>query len=172
MSVNNVASLPLGTGRKPKMDSELEHKRRAKKAPALGVVPVPPPPKGLSDLESQAWRDLKAMVDPLNVFTEVDLIAFEQAAQSLYVTRAALAAVRADGVAEAALGSRGQPVTKANPSLATWSQAAKLLWFGLSRFGLAPADRARINGVWGGPDDAPADGFAAKRAAALAKFAE
>lgn len=141
--MNNVTKLGSGRARKP---SAL----RARQTPATRNEPkperaqVPAPPTGLNEDERSAWLDLKALVDPLGVFTAADLVAFEAMVTALSTARQAQAVLRREGITFEGIGSREQVVVKARPEVAILLNAQKALMLWMSRFGLSPSDRSRV----------------------------
>ena len=133
------------------------------------VIPIPDPPADAPALFKTTWRETAAVLDPLKIVTEADLAAFTLLVQALTVC--------ADAFARIYKGARpglnalvyekpfkdGVQRT-ATPEVGILIQAQKLAAFHLSRFGMSPADRARV--------DAPtADGSpAANGADPLAEF--
>lgn len=140
--MNNGVTTFVGRG-KPRKPAALRAKsKKAERDAALAEAkPVPPPPAGLTEHERAAWTDLKAIVDPLGVFTPADRVAFEQLVLNLAMILEARDALRENGLTVE--GDRGP---KQRPEVQVILTAQKNLWYGLSRFGLSPSDRSRVDG--------------------------
>jgi len=129
------------------------------------------PPKHLSARAKDAWRELAEIADRMGVLTEGDPVALEGMAGALADLRAARAAL--DGpleiksreghmvtLAEAGelfywTGGKGLPVRRARPELAVIADADRRLLSWCQRFGMSPADRARVSGTEKKDEDDP-----------------
>ena len=129
------------------------------KEPKLDPREIPPAPEGLDEVETGAWEELRAIVNPLRVTTSTDLVAFKLLVEALATARRAAAALRKDGITVQETGGRGQTYLRPRPEVNAMVSAQKLVWYGLSRFGATPADRGRVDAMApAGP--APEDEFA------------
>jgi phage terminase small subunit len=130
----------MGRG-KPRKPAALRAKaKKAEREAALAAArPIPPPPKGLTEHERVAWAELKAILEPLGVFTPADSVAFEQLVINLAMIKQAWASLREGDVTED--GPRGP---RQRPEVQVIHSAQKMLFFGLGRFGLTPSDRSRV----------------------------
>jgi hypothetical protein len=99
--------------------------RSSRREPTPAASRVPAPPRGSSAAFRRNWRDLSAQVDSLGVFAESDLSAFR-----LLVTALTL-------VDE-------MPTNAPASAVSRILQSAMGL---LSRFGLTPADRGRVENL-------------------------
>jgi P27 family predicted phage terminase small subunit len=141
---------PLQSGGRRRKPAALGGKAttKAEREAALAAAEsVPPPPEGLSDWELQAWERAKAVIDPLRVYTSADAIAFQQLVTCLAMILEAEAALREHGLTVSS--SQG---IKQRPEVQVILSAQKNLWLGLSRFGLSPSDRSRVEAV---PEETP-----------------
>jgi P27 family predicted phage terminase small subunit len=113
-------------------------------------------PPHLSDGAKVQWRHFVKLLDAMGVLTEADgpaLAALSETADDLVAARRALAAY----------GGSLTYVTEAGmirvyPEVRLVNDATKRLQSWLARFGMTPADRARVS-VVGGKDEDPAARF-------------
>jgi P27 family predicted phage terminase small subunit len=122
---------------------------------------IPPIPHHLSPANKAAWRELAVIADGMGVLTEADPVALEAMAGALTDLRAARAALDApleikskDGTMIAMAkageryywtGARGVPVRKVRPEVADIADADRRFLAWCQRFGMSPADRARVS---------------------------
>lgn len=155
----------IGRGRPPRptslkrADGTLVKRRENPDEPRLAGAEIPPAPRGLDAVTRVAWDELRNVINTMRTVTAADLIGFELVVDALSVARRAAAELRDEGITVEALGSRGQLTAKPHPATATLLSAQKLVWYGLSRFGLSPADRARVWTVTPSGGGRPEDEF-------------
>jgi hypothetical protein len=125
---------------------------------ARKIIRAPEPPAGAPALFKQVWRDTAAVVDPLRIMTEADVPAFKLMVEALSICADAYDRIYKGAkpglnalVYEKPL-REGVQRTK-TPEVDILIQFQKLAAFHLSRWGLTPADRARVDGA--APDDMP-----------------
>lgn len=145
-----VISITRGRPKTPESIKKLtgtSRKDRANpRAPAPAPIKMPAPPKGLNRYELEAWKQLAKLIDPLRVAAPADLVAFRQmviTVATIEQARDELAAAGGDLTYEVTTEA-GVSIRK-RPELEIILQFKKQLSIDLSRFGLTPADRARVS---------------------------
>ncbi len=145
--------MPLGRPRKSEALKELEGTARAdRKSPLRPRVPIkiPKPPGDLNIWQRLAWVDLAKRVDPLQVVTDADLVAFRHTAIVLGILEQARKALDDCGsLTYEVSNTTGGSKFIARPEVDVIAKYERLLEGRLSRFGLIPA-------AGGKPADAPA----------------
>ncbi|HXC56663.1 MAG TPA: P27 family phage terminase small subunit [Rhizomicrobium sp.] len=105
----------------------------------------PPPPSRLTNAERVAWRQIAREADRLGVLTACDVVALEAAAGALADLREARRTLAERGGSFTyAIPTRRGAVWRRQPEAAVIADADRRLMGWLSRFGLTPADRARV----------------------------
>jgi P27 family predicted phage terminase small subunit len=157
-------SLTAGRPRKPAalhvLQGTARKGRQNPRAPAAAPLEkLPPPPKGLSEREADAWRELARVVGPMRTTTAADMVAFRQMAITLAVIEEAREALNTHGQTYSVETESGTVVRK-RPEVEILASFKKQLSVELSRFGLTPADKERVSAL--GEDSAgdPLDEFA------------
>src|SRR5215213_7942443 len=154
----------MGNPRKPTALKELQGTFRKDRANPSEPRPhrvIPQPPSHLSASVKAAWRELADIADGLGVLTEGDPAALEAMAGAFADLRAARASLDApleiksrDGntlaMAKAGeryywTGGRGMPVRRVRPEIADIADADRRFLAWCQRFGMSPADRARVS---------------------------
>lgn len=103
--------------------------------PKAAAVDIPPPPSGLTRDERESWLELKAVVDPMRVATAADVVAFREMVGTLGILRALRRSLAKGKIAEDGL---------VRPEVSAIAVYTKLMHAHLARWGLTPADRARV----------------------------
>ena len=153
----------LGRGRPP-VPTALKRRRGAAgpdaAEPRVAAGKVPPAPRNLGREERLAWVELRQLVNPLRVATQADLPAFTLLVEAMGVALRAAEVIRREGLTMIETGLKGQRYVRTRPEVGVLANFQKIVWYGLGRFGLTPADRARVVSLTGIPVNDPADEFA------------
>lgn len=144
-----VVSLTAGRPKKPssvKRAAGTEKKCRAnpREPSAAPLKALPKPPRDLSERERAAWVELVAVLEPMRVTTAADLVAFRQMAITLALIEEARETIADHGQTFTVTTQSGDVIRK-RPEVEILLSAKKQLSVELSRFGLTPADRARVS---------------------------
>ena len=146
-----------GGTRKPTKLKELSGTNRKDRAnprePKLQPVPIGEPPEDLTEFEMAAWVELRVVVDPMTIATAADLTAFRQMVEDVGM----LASLR-----KSFIDAGGLPVysemtktgeqLRMRPEVYSIPTYRKLVLLHFARWGLTPADRARVSTL---SDDLP-----------------
>lgn len=145
MPSNNVLSIGVGRPRTPSgLRAYQTSDTRAE--PRMPCVPVPPPPKHLDKAERAIWARMKAIVDPLHIFSEVDVFAFQNMVSAVATLEAADAVLRREGLTM--LHDTGRSVvTKVRPEVAIKAKFHTLVMVWCAKFGISPSDRSRVTSL-------------------------
>lgn len=100
------------------------------------VIPVPPPPEGLTEGQRSAWVELATALDLVRVFTLADLPAFRLMVEHRAELTAARSGELSDGV-----GPDGSPLPVRMATIVQLSKACANL---MVMFGMTPSARDRL----------------------------
>lgn len=125
-----MASLRTGLGAgRPRVPDALKERRgtarksrKVKGAPELEAVPLPRPPRSMTDSEAEVWEELAPLVDSMRSSSAADVPAFGLLVRS---------------VARARAMDDGAPIFE-------WKAAMALAASWMVHFGLTPAARAKV----------------------------
>lgn len=147
-----VIQLGGGRPRKPtahkRLAGTLRPSRENPAEPRATPIELPDPPEDLTDLERAAWVELKALIDPMQIATAADVVAF----RAMVEDAGMLATLRKSFV-----DAGSEPVsveeTKAGaqlrmrPEVLSIPTYRKLMLLHFVRWGLSPADRQRVSAL-------------------------
>jgi hypothetical protein len=149
-----LALAPVGAPRKPTAQKALTGTLRADRVnarePDMPAVALPTPPDGLSDHEREAWVELASVIDPMQIATASDRVAFR-----LFVEAVGMLATLRQSFSDAGGSPVYEVVTKSGVQLATRPEVVqiatyqKLCLLHAVRWGLSPADRSRVSALSG-----------------------
>jgi hypothetical protein len=145
-----VIQLGGGRPRKPtahkRLAGTLRNDRQNHAEPRLQPIALPDPPADLTDLERAAWVELKELIDPMQIATAADVVAF----RSMVEDAGMLAALR-----KSFIDSGSEPVTveetkagaqlRMRPEVLSIPTYRKLMLLHFVRWGISPADRQRVS---------------------------
>jgi len=138
----------FGGGRSPKSTIARVVHGAFPEAPRGKPARVPRPPATLPEGRREIWKKAARIVNARQVFCEGDELAFESLVAALAMKAEAEASLSAGGN-RAMVYAR--PATKGGgtliierPEVRILAKADKAIAYWLSRFGLTPADRARV----------------------------
>ncbi len=161
-----------GTGRPPKPVAlhvlkgtyrKDRHAKRATTEPDLGDGSLPPPPSTLTKGERVAW-DALAPDCIYKIHTKADVHAFRVFVQMWALHQAAYEHIEEEGITEMVEMKDGRTVKQLSGESRIWMDLNGKLLNYFSRFGLTPADRARVQvldkgGKHGKQEENPDDEF-------------
>jgi phage terminase small subunit len=106
---------------------------------------IPEPPAHLSPEEFDAWRRFGELLEPMRCATDQDAAAFEMLVVA-FVQHQRLAAALREAKTLVYGGKRpdGSVMLRTRPELTALGDVGRRLLILLGRFGLTPADRARV----------------------------
>lgn len=154
MTGATVIALGVGRPRKPSSVKARQGTERADRRngaePAARFVPLPPPPEYLTATERECWIRHAAVVDAWRVASAADVRAFERLVEIDALITEAQRSMRRDlgpgGVPRLfdEVATRNGQWIQPRQEIGLITRLEKLLLFYFSRFGLTPADRARV----------------------------
>jgi len=117
---------------------------------------IPGPPEYFSDLERRAWGRFAQQLDPLAVASDADFAALEMLVVTFCHHLRLTATLREKPLTYATETMHGKAMLRTRPELTALGDVDRRLLVLLGRFGLTPADRARVVsevGQGADPDD-------------------
>lgn len=156
--------MPRGRPRKAESLKALEGTQREDRKNqnvSKSTILLPKPPENLNTWQRMAWVDLAALINPLRITTDADIIAFRQMAIALGIVEQARKALDDAGsltyeIPMTAGGTRLVP----RPEVEVMAKYQRILDMKLAQFGMTPADRERVAAAPAEVADDPLDEFA------------
>lgn len=116
---------------------------------AMPLEPKLPPellpcPDRLEGEARQVWADLTAVLFRMGVLTVADPEALEELAKTIVELRELRVSIRQNGYTYESVTESGGRMVRPNPEMRLMSDAARRHLALLGRFGMTPADRARV----------------------------
>jgi P27 family predicted phage terminase small subunit len=118
---------------------------------------IPDAPEHLAPDELAAWRYFAAILEPMGVVTHADAPALEMLAVTFAHHQRLAAQLRQGALVYESTKPNGDIMLRSRPELAAIGDVGRRVLVLLGRFGLTPADRAKVVST---SDDSPADPYA------------
>lgn len=145
--------LAFGQGRKPKTETErwlggnAGHRRRAGDgSQASDDLPVPDPPRGMTQQQRNAWRELAPSAAAMRTLTVETQPAFRELVEMVVMKRRMYARIQRDGFM-VPMGPKQKGVRrdhKVHPLMSSYRSMMQMVQIGFHRFRLAPIGKEVI----------------------------